>query len=634
VLYHFGVPGFSGGGSGVDIFFVISGFLMAGIVCGGLDSKDFRLWDFYFARARRILPALIVLVLIVLGLGWFLLMPSEYQMLGRHARESLLFTSNLRYLSESGYFDVASHGKWLLHTWSLSVEWQFYLIYPLVLCAIVKWLPGRKSILCAHLLFLLMSLILCLFLTFNEPEKAFYWLPSRAWELLLGSCVYLLGKENRCGEVASRYLELIGVVLILMSVLLIESSLPWPGGLAIFPVAGAALLLLAQREKSFWTGNPVAQWLGTRSYSVYLWHWPIVVVLVHFELHSDPLWICIGVFCSLLIGHLSYRWVESTSSRWLTHCSKMRAVISLVSCLVVVAVAAQLVRRTGIPERLPVAVRAIDDERHNRNPRQDECLDDEASCVYGGNDVQALVFGDSHADAVVSAVVAAAPTTRVGIYFRGVSGCLFVSGARRIDGKSKGCERMREKIWQQLPELYPGKPIILVNRTTAYMRGHTVAESTEGSERAEGKPIVYFSKKYHEPSSDFLDEFRDRYVSSVCALAKNHPVYLLRPIPEMPANVPKIMGRESLMGHSVEVKLSRVEYEKRHAFTWSMQDEAVSRCGVKILNPLPYLCDEVFCYGGEGGVPLYVDDDHLSERGNRKLIPLFAQVFTGLESSD
>ena len=146
VLYHFGVPGVTGGFAGVDVFFVISGYLMTAVVVKGLRTGRFNLWQFYLARARRIWPALIVLCAVLLALGWFVLMPEEYRALGKHARDSLLFSSNLRYLKEAGYFAVASEQKWLLHTWSLSVEWQFYLIFPLIMAALWRLLPREKTL--------------------------------------------------------------------------------------------------------------------------------------------------------------------------------------------------------------------------------------------------------------------------------------------------------------------------------------------------------------------------------------------------------------------------------------------------------------------------------------------------------
>ena len=197
VLYHFGLTGVSGGFVGVDVFFVISGFLMTGIIVSALERGSFSLWSFYLARARRIMPALIVLCAAVLLLGWFILMPKEYQPLGRHARESLLFVSNLTYLAEAGYFDTASHEKWLLHTWSLSVEWQFYLLQPLLLMGIWRVFPSRRAVSNLLLGLALLSLGWSIWLTVDNPNRAFYLLQSRAWELLLGALVYLHGDRLR-----------------------------------------------------------------------------------------------------------------------------------------------------------------------------------------------------------------------------------------------------------------------------------------------------------------------------------------------------------------------------------------------------------------------------------------------------
>ena len=197
VLFHFGLPGVSGGFVGVDVFFVISGFLMTGIIVSALERGSFSLWSFYLARARRIMPALIVLCAAVLLLGWFILMPKEYQPLGRHARESLLFVSNLTYLAEAGYFDTASHEKWLLHTWSLSVEWQFYLLQPLLLMGIWRFFPSRRAVSNLLLGLALLSLGWSIWLTVDNPNRAFYLLQSRAWALLLGALVYLHGDRLR-----------------------------------------------------------------------------------------------------------------------------------------------------------------------------------------------------------------------------------------------------------------------------------------------------------------------------------------------------------------------------------------------------------------------------------------------------
>lgn len=620
VLYHFNVPGFSGGFSGVDVFFVISGYLMASIVVGGLRQERFALLDFYLSRARRIIPALLVLILVVLLVGWFLLMPYDYQILGRHARESVFFMSNLRFMAEAGYFDAAANTKWLLHTWSLSVEWQFYLLYPLILLALHRMFQSRLVLLFGHLLVLLLSFALSVYLTQVEGERAFFWLPSRAWELLSGGVVYFLAGQLSLSVRLRRAIALFGLLLILCSIIGVDSSLPWPGYWALPAVLGTSLVILARDQGSWLTNAHSLQWLGERSYSLYLWHWPAVVLLAYLGLERSAVWIVLGIACSLFACHLSYHWVEMPTRRSLASLDARKALSVMLIAMVVVAASAQLIRRSGIPERLSEDVYVFEQERKNKNPRQDECLDDRARCVFGGERVQAFVLGDSHADAVVTGVAAALGNSEDGVAFRGASSCLFVFNAKRMDGRGQGCEKLREDVLNELAGREEKLPVFIINRTTVYAQGRTKTESNNG------KPLVYFEQKPNAANKQFLREFAQEYVASVCALANVADVYLIRPLPEMEVNVPRFMGMARLWGRKAEVKLPVTKYHERHAYTWALQDKAVKRCGVHVLNPLPYLCDENYCFGSEGGLPLYVDDDHLSERGNRKLVPMFQQV--------
>ena len=352
VLYHFGIPGFSGGFAGVDVFFVISGFLMAGIVVGGLEKQRFKLFDFYMARARRIVPALLIVVLLVLVVGAVILMPGDFKQMGRHARDSLFFMSNLRYLKESGYFDVASHEKWFLHTWSLSVEWQFYLIYPLILAVVYRFLPQRRLLLALHGIALLASFSLAVYWVGSKSELAFYLLQARAWELLLGGLVFFASTAS-WPELRRRNSEWLGLGLILASIVMIDSQQPWPGALALPATLGAALVLLARRQRSLGTGTGLAQWIGLRSYSIYLWHWPLAVGLVYFNLQKEWLWVGAAIAAALLLSNFSYHWIETPSRRWLAQRSNLRALAWLLLPIVIVAGFAQAARRDGLPQRLP-----------------------------------------------------------------------------------------------------------------------------------------------------------------------------------------------------------------------------------------------------------------------------------------
>ncbi|SDH55794.1 Peptidoglycan/LPS O-acetylase OafA/YrhL, contains acyltransferase and SGNH-hydrolase domains [Vibrio xiamenensis] len=304
VIFHFKSTLMPGGFAGVDIFFVISGFLMTGIIFRGLEENAFNLFKFYVARANRIIPALSVVCVCLLIYGWFFLSPIEYQEVGKHVTASLFFVSNIVYKHESGYFDADSHFKWLLHTWSLSVEWQFYILYPLVLVLLKRFLSitNLKRLVVVGAIF---SLLISIVLTMRSPTAAYYLFPTRAWEMMCGGIAYIYPLSLSIK--LKKRVEWAGLLLIVLSYALISSHTPWPGYLALLPVLGAYLILIANRQDSVVTNNVVFQYIGKWSYSIYLWHWPLVV----FGYFSIDYWFIFGGPLSILLGWVSYRWVES-----------------------------------------------------------------------------------------------------------------------------------------------------------------------------------------------------------------------------------------------------------------------------------------------------------------------------------
>ncbi|WP_201615703.1 acyltransferase family protein [Psychrobacter urativorans] len=310
VLFHFNDSWMPGGFAGVDVFFVISGFLMTGIIFRGVEKDSFSIFKFYVARANRIIPALALLCLVLLVFGWFYLIPIDYKTLGKHAGSSISFLSNFAYWREAGYFDAASHEKWLLHSWSLSVEWQFYIIYPLVLVAMRKFL-SIKTMKLMLIVGTVLGFIFCVFSTYKWPNASYFLLSARAWEMMIGGVAYLYPftlQENR-----KKIVHWVGLGLIIGSYFLISAENPWPGYLALFPVIGSFLIIQAQHNDSVITGNIVFQKLGTWSYSIYLWHWPIVVAIYYFSL--DEAYIYPGIALSILLGFLSYKYVEKIKFR-------------------------------------------------------------------------------------------------------------------------------------------------------------------------------------------------------------------------------------------------------------------------------------------------------------------------------
>jgi len=642
VLYHFGVPGFSGGFVGVDVFFVISGFLMTGLVVKGLERGTFSVLGFYMARARRIVPALLVLCAVLLALGWWVLMPPDYKMLSSHSVYALSFISNIEFWLEAGYFDVASHEKWLLHTWSLSVEWQFYLILPLVLWAVWRLKPGRTAQTWAVGIGLVASLVASVWVTSNEPNAAFYLLHTRAWEMLAGGLVFLLaGSASGIARVMSmrpqsrRWLAAAGLVMIMLAIGAIDKETAWPGWRAALPVLAAMLVLAAQHE-SVWTGSRMAQWLGDRSYSLYLWHWPVVVALVYVDLQSEPLAIAAALALTVFLGHASYEWVETPSRGWLSRQSFRLAAGSLGAIALVVVLPAVVVwKLQGVTGRFDPVIELAAAEGKNVNPRRTACHPAAGrispSCIYGGIALNVVAVGDSHTDALVTALAAAGQEHKAGVMQWSYSGCPVVPGLkpiparqakRKVDGGQ--CSGFIGWVQEQLATLPPSVPIVLIDR---------YAQAALGGNEGHGvieKPLVYFSTVYEHATPAFLTEFAENITKSACLMAQQRPVYMVRPIPEMGFDVPKRLSRRLLVGLTNDLSIPIEDYQKRNAWVWAAQDAARDQCGVKILDPTTYLCRDGRCYGSQNGRPLYSDDDHLSEFGNKLLVPMFATVFGDL----
>ena len=309
VLYHFGITGFSGGFVGVDIFFVISGFLMTSIIVSGMESGSFSLRDFYFARIKRIVPALFILCVVLLIFGRFFLSSSDYKLMGLHVVSAVLFVSNIKFWTEASYFDIGSHEKWLLHTWSLSVEWQFYILLPLGIMLVWRWY-GKRGVKLALCILGVLSLALSVYASSRWPTAAFYFLPTRAWEMLAGGMVWWVTRGSGFNGTQSRVLEALGLMLIALSIVFFDANLVWPSGYAVVPVLGTMLVLAAARQHSLITGNVIAQRLGKSSYSIYLWHWPLVVGLAYIGEADNSWFVVVGLVFSILAGELSYKYIE------------------------------------------------------------------------------------------------------------------------------------------------------------------------------------------------------------------------------------------------------------------------------------------------------------------------------------
>jgi peptidoglycan/LPS O-acetylase OafA/YrhL len=428
ILYHFGARFFDGGFVGVDIFFVISGFLMTGIMTRMLEDKSgkalaFQVTRFYVARVRRISPALISVCFVLLVLGWFYSTPSEFELLAQQSISAVLFYSNMLFFNQAGYFDVASGQKFLLHTWSLSVEWQFYVVLPFFMLVVWKIKSTRTSLLVALIVAFFASLAYSVIKSLNSPDAAFYLLTSRAWELVLGGIIYLLSGRfsfrSNVGKIVERisFLTLIGVVLCF------DSSLPWPGLYALVPTVTTALIILSARNDSKWTAGSAAQWLGDRSYSLYLWHWPISIFVKNLEEQHHYWSTAAGLFATLLAGHLSYKFIESPARK---HFFKVdapkNAFVSAGVMVLVIGASALVIFNSGYPARYSLGVAELSKYQFNVADwrdgtcflRPEQKFDDFKDCTNHSSSLvhtSALLWGDSHAAQLYPGLIKNLPHT-------------------------------------------------------------------------------------------------------------------------------------------------------------------------------------------------------------------------------
>jgi peptidoglycan/LPS O-acetylase OafA/YrhL len=620
VLFHFNASWMPGGFAGVDVFFVISGFLMTGIIFRGLEQQKFSILKFYVARANRIIPALAVLCMVLLAFGWFYLTPLDYKALGKHTASSMTFISNIIYWRESGYFDAGSHDKWLLHTWSLSVEWQFYIIYPLVLVAMKKFMSIKvmKATVLAGALF---GFIFCVIVTSIKPNPAFYLLPTRAWEMMVGGVAYLYPFALQ--EKRKKLVEWFGLFLIIGSYFLITKDHPWPGYLAIFPVLGSFLILQAQRSDSLITTNIVSQKIGAWSYSIYLWHWPLVVTIYYFSLNDA--YVYAGIFLSVLLGFLSNKYIEKIKLRnnfsgWLD-CLRCKPVLLSV---IIFIVGSMVFITNGFEYHYSNAVVIADNEANNRNPHK--CMENNKfPCFIGNNEnIKAIIVGDSHADSLTTAISHSINLSQDGVIALTKAACPFVLNIMSIK-RGDICYKENIKRMEYLSSHYYGVPVFLVSRTGAYLYGRTNPQKINNIKDIQ--PLIYFTKKYTKATESFHAEFENNLNLTVSGLLVNHPVYLVQPTPEMRKNVPKTLARNILNGtNSDNLSIDYNLYLQRNEQVRRLISRTAAKNGIPVLDPVPYLCFDGRCMAQFKGRPIYFDGDHMSEYGNKLLAPMFQSV--------
>jgi peptidoglycan/LPS O-acetylase OafA/YrhL len=360
VGFHYGIPGFEGGFVGVDIFFVISGYLISRLIWAGLHDNTFSFRDFYDRRARRLLPALYVMIVVTGAAAWFLAPPGDYQTFFGSAVATLLFSSNVFFWFNTGYFELPTIGKVLIHTWSLSVEEQFYFIFPL---ATWLWSKGFRDPTSRTSIALLLAgtVALCAadeLLIKGSSAAAFYLSPLRAWEFLIGGLVLLAHRWSPSGFGWRCASAVAGAALLLIPIVAFTAKTRFPGLHALVPCLGAALFILAFNRDSDrpvpLPARGIGLFIGRISYSLYLWHWPVFLlgnVAMPLAWVGSPLAVVGQLACSLSLACVSYRFVETPPRTTVSWAGLRLSGLIAVAATILVAICAAGFAENGFPNR-------------------------------------------------------------------------------------------------------------------------------------------------------------------------------------------------------------------------------------------------------------------------------------------
>ncbi len=624
ILFHAGFSRFQGGFVGVDVFFVISGYLISTIILEELKSGTFSITRFYERRARRILPALFVVVVACLPFAWMWMLPREMKDFGQSVAAVALFSSNLLFWLESGYFERAAELKPLLHTWSLAVEEQFYVGFPLLLWWL--WRPGGTRALVAIAALAALSLAVAQWGMQAAPSAAFFLLPTRAWELGVGALAALTVARWRDIEGwRAEAAALLGLGAILLAVFAFSEASWVPGISALLPVLGTAAIIMFARPSTF-VGRLLALrpivGLGLISYSAYLWHQPLFAFarLRQYDREPSQLAYAALIALALFLAYLTWLLVERPFRDKAIVSRRQIFASAAVSGCSLLCVGSAIALTDGAAFRLPQEV-----NRYlawaERDTRQREKCDGTSGalkvsspdCLFGpSRNGRIDVWGDSHAMETVTQLSNRLAPFGVGVRELTHHACMPISDYLR-GGESADCIAFRNAAYADLTSPGARSPVVLMARWTVVF-DPTPFDNGEGGREPRFHDAEVVSPEQKERRAAQLR-------ATVESLLNNgRRVVLVYPIPEVGWHVPNFLAYRSLFSDNSTVTLSTSMkvFESRTAPAVAALDGIPDHPGLLRFRPSDLLCNRAVpgrCVAQVGETPLYFDDDHLSMFG-------------------
>jgi peptidoglycan/LPS O-acetylase OafA/YrhL len=622
VLYHAGFSIFGGGFVGVDVFFVISGYLITNNIYSEMSGRRFSIIDFYERRIRRILPALYLVMVACLAFAWIWLFPREFADVGRSVVAVCQFTSNIFFNNKIDYFTSNTETWPLIHTWSLAVEEQFYLLFPLLLMFSRRL--KRASLIALLAALSAVSLGWAEWESGVDPQSDFYLLPTRAWELGFGALVALVPRN----ELALDYrlteaLAWIGLALLGYAIFCFRPEMPLPGLWSLAPVGGSALLIAfatSETQCGKWLSAPPLVGLGLVSYSAYLWHQPLFAFTRFRFAVPDGGWAVLALSAaSFALAYASWRFVERPFRDRLRFSGRSVFVAALVTGITLTAVSRIIVINHGFPARMPAiegeadvgAYRNACLDLHDLNPSR---LTEMDACQLGDRTAKLdfLLIGDSHAAALADGINAAAfRRGRHGLLVA-ANACLPILGLEGQFPRSKeACRRVHESLIDLIDHF--GIDLVLMH---ARWRAIDEAGIVSAPDLKSQSPYEAIS----EHLADTLTRFESRGAR----------VTIITDTPRAPFRVPDILARKALYRLDVDERPSLTTYFQQNSGARRIFEEPKIRAHARIFDLYPFFCPAAnggFCDVAERGHPYFWDDNHLSSYGSLALSPLEDDLF-------
>jgi peptidoglycan/LPS O-acetylase OafA/YrhL len=624
ILFHAGFEALSGGFVGVDLFFVISGYLITTIILTQLAAGTFSFADFYERRARRILPALFMVLLSCLPFAYFWLAPSDLKTFAQSLVAVIFFGSNFLFWKTSGYFDTASDQKPLLHTWSLAVEEQYYLLFPILL--LLLWRFGKNRIGLLFYVGTLSSFVIAQLTSVDTPDFAFYLLPTRTWELLIGAIAALWisnGYSARCSPVEQEAGASLGLAMIVCAIIGYDRHLPYPGMYALLPTIGAALIILHATPATAvgrLLGRKELVGIGLISYSAYLWHQPLLAFARYKSTGELAKSTTLAlVLVTLVLAFLTWKHIEAPfRDRKKIGRRQIGIFASAGSALfIVVGVAGHLTKgfsdlKTS-DEHLAVLGTAT------ASPRRAECHSSDThylmakeACSYDSGPAKWAVFGDSHAVELAYELGKALEGTGASLRQYSYSGCVPTFG-RTVDGKLKKCSE-----W--------------TNQTVEHIANDRDMQYVVVSYRIHGALFGSHESAFPRMPHEVSGMERERRWNSLVAMlrmfvAKDKKVFLVLQAPELPKPINQLVMKAAHPLKEIP-GVSGAWWRERSSFVAARMSQIPG--DVEIIDPVSLFCHDGQCFAGQEGKAFYFDDNHLSLDGAAMIAEkILQQAVTG-----